>query len=513
MGGKQMRGWQVTVSFARRLTAATAGAMAAGLAVPAVAAAHAGGTVEYRFPVPIWLYALGGATAVLASVPVAMWASDRGTQFPDDSRPRRNLYPWIRPLHAGPILTAVAAVVLLDVLFGGFRGVEEFAANPATIVFWVDLWVGVGITSALLANLWDFVSPLTAAGRLLDRVLGERGLALEQYPARLGVWPSAGLLLGLAWLELCWPHGSEPLVLATLISLYWVAQLAAMAVFGAETWLARGELFTVFARTLGRFAPLETYVDGAEGACAAARCRDDDHGRIGCPACFRDAPADRRGVRWRGYGAGIRREPPLEAGGSAFVVALLATVVFDGFSRTSTYITFVNWLSDRAGLLARHSTLLRTVVMLGVVAAFSLLFLAVCALLARFETGGTLAAARRYAPTLIPIAGVYFVAHYLTYLIIYSQFTWKVLLDPLETDWVPDIGVWSHLPSGPVWWTQVGVIVAGHVVAVFEAHRIARAAQPRAAQRRSVAVHSPLTMLMIAYTAVGLWVLGQSISG
>ncbi len=88
-----------------------------------------------------------------------------------------------------------------------------------------------------------------------------------------------------------------------------------------------------------------------------------------------------------------------------------------------------------------------------------------------------------------------------------------MLIDPLETDWVPDIGVWSHLPSGAVWWTQVGVIVAGHVVAVFEAHRIARAAQPRVRQRRSVAVHSPLTMLMICYTAVGLWVLGQSISG
>jgi hypothetical protein len=507
-----VRGWPGT-SFRRRLTAATAGALVAGLAVPAVAEAHAGGTIEYRFPVPIWLYALGGAVAVLASVPVAVWASDHGETSPRETRSRRNLYPLIRLLRAGPVLTVLAAVVLVDVLFGGFLGVSEFAANPATIVFWVDLWVGVGITSTLLANLWDFVSPLTAAGRLLDRVLGRRGLELEQYPAWLGVWPSVGLLLGLAWLELCCPRGSDPLILATLIALYLVAQLSAMAVFGAETWLARGELFTVFARTLSRFAPLETYVVGGEGVCAAQRCEDDDHERVGCPACFREAPADRRGLRWRGYGAGIRREPPLEAGGSAFVVALLATVVFDGFSRTSTYIRFVNWLSDRSGLLADHSTLLRTVVMVGVVSAFSLLFLAVCALLSRFDAGGTQAAARRYAPTLIPIAGVYFVAHYLTYLIIYSQFTWKVLIDPLETDWVPDIGVWSHLPSGAVWWTQVGVIVAGHVVAVFEAHRIARAAQPRVRQRRSVAVHSPLTMLMIGYTAVGLWVLGQSISG
>jgi predicted O-methyltransferase YrrM len=250
-----------------------------------------------------------------------------------------------------------------------------------------------------------------------------------------------------------------------------------MAVFGAEIWLARGELFTVYpdAQPL---RPLETYVADADWACSAQRCGHGDHERIGCPACFR-AP---RGTDAVCAGAATRRhQARADAGGRGASVALLATVVFDGFSRTSTYITFVNWLSDRFSLLAEHSTLLRTVVMLGVVAAFSLLFVAVCALLSRFVAGGTLAAARRYAPTLIPIAGVYFVAHYLTYLIIYSQFTWKVLADPLETDWVPDIGVWSHLPSGAVWWAQVGVIVAGHVVAVFEAHRDRSHAEPAAA--------------------------------
>jgi hypothetical protein len=497
----------------RRLAGATCGALVAALAAPAIASAHAGGTIEYRFPVPIWLYAAGGAVAVLASVPVAMWASDRGGPVDAAILRRRNLYPLIRPLHAGPILTALASLILVDVVFGGFFGVDEFAANPATILFWVDLWVGVGIASTMIANVWDYVSPLTAAGRLLDRALGGRGLALEQYPARLGVWPSVLLLLGLAWLELCWPSGSEPVVLATLIAVYIAAQLAAMAVFGAEVWLARGELFTVFARTLGRVAPLETYVIGARGSCAGERCAADDDERIGCPACFRSAPAERRGLRWRGYGPGIRREPSLEAGGAAFVVTLLATVVFDGFSRTGHYIQFVNWLSDQVGVLASHSTLLRTVVMMGVVAAFALLYLTVCGLVSRFESGGPAAVGRRYAPTLIPIAGGYFVAHYLTYLVIYSQFTWKVLLDPRETDWVPDIGVWSHLPSTAVWWAQVAVIVAGHVVAVFEAHRIAMTTEPRARQRRSVVIHSPLTMLMVAYTAVGLWVLGQSISG
>src|SRR5260221_5572253 len=116
-----MRGWSGK-SLTRRLTAATAGALVAGLAVPAIAAAHAGGTIEYRFPVPIWLYALGGAVAVLASVPVAVWASDHGEKAAGEARSRRNLYPLIRPLRAGPVLTVLAAAVLVDVLFGGVLG-------------------------------------------------------------------------------------------------------------------------------------------------------------------------------------------------------------------------------------------------------------------------------------------------------------------------------------------------------------------------------------------------------
>jgi prolyl-tRNA synthetase len=50
------------------------------------------------------------------------------------------------------------------------------AAPPSALapvegrVVWVDFWVGLGIVTALVGNAWDFVSPLSAAGRdvLLD---------------------------------------------------------------------------------------------------------------------------------------------------------------------------------------------------------------------------------------------------------------------------------------------------------------------------------------------------------
>lgn len=488
-----------------RWLVALGAAGAASLALPATALAHAGGTITYDFPLPVWVYAIGGGAAVLASVPAAVFA------VPKRDRTSRDVYPLVRPLRLGTIAAVVGGVMLVVAVAGGLFGVSTFTLNPATVIFWVDLWVGVGVTSALIGNLWDFGNPLSAVARRIDRALASQGASGTAYPERLGMWPAVLLLLGIAWLELCWPSGSDPEIITLFAIAYIPFQLFFCALVGAEAWLPRAELFTAVARTLGRMAPLEYFVRVPPGGCPAGLCRYDDPERIGCPACWLSAdPAD-RGVRLRMPGAGIHREPPLPAGGSAFVVALLATVVFDGFGRTDRYFQFLDWLlSVGPSSLADHSTILRTVAMVIVVGGFAALYLAVSALIGLAERRPAIEAAKRYAPTLVPIAGVYFVAHYLTYLVIYVQFTPAVLADPLGREWIHHYGVWSSIPAALVWWMQVLLIVGGHVIAVFQAHRIASGGRPR--ELRTLLLHSPLTVLMIGYTVVGLWVLGQAAS-
>lgn len=92
----------------------------------------------------------------------------------------------------------------------GIAGAQEFTANPATILVWVDFWAGLGLTSALLGPVWDVVNPLRAVGSLIDR-LSDPPLA---YPHRLGRWPAVGMLLVFGWLELAWPGGAVPSDLA-----------------------------------------------------------------------------------------------------------------------------------------------------------------------------------------------------------------------------------------------------------------------------------------------------------
>jgi len=58
---------------------------------------------------------------------------------------------------------------------------------------------------------------------------------------------------------------------------------------------------------------------------------------------------------------------------------------------------------------------------------------------------------------------------------------------------------------------QAGAIVCGHVFAVLAAHRLASRlyGRPRAALLSQL----PLTLLMVAYTVLGLWLLSTPATG
>jgi hypothetical protein len=465
--------------------------------------AHAVPGIDFRFPIPVWLYALGAGLVVLGTALVAL-----APARPPRDEVGRDLYPRIRPLRLGAIGLALTTALFVLAVAGGLFGAQGFFDNPMTVLTWVDFWVGLGIVSALVGNVWDAVSPLSAAGRWLERSFAARGTAVLRYPERLGIWPATVLLLVWTWLELVWPEGREPRTLAVLAIVYVAVQLVGMAAFGTETWLARCELFTVFARTLSRFAPFETFVRRPAGPCRAGRCGTDGE-RIGCPDCWLAAGSEQRGLRLRPYGSGVHREPSLEVGGGTFVLAALATVVFDGFSQTQPYADVEAWVIERSGWLAAHPSALETLLGLVSVALFAIAFVAVCALVARGEPGDTADVTRRYAPTLVPIAAVYFVSHYFLYLVYAGQVTGAVVLDPLDQGWFRDYAPWDGVPGAVVWYLQVALIVWGHVVAVREAHRAGLSVNPE--PRTALAAQLPLVLLMVGYTFTGLWVLGQTL--
>jgi hypothetical protein len=119
-----------------------------------------------------------------------------------------------------------------------------------------------------------------------------------------------------------------------------------------------------------------------------------------------------------------------------------------------------------------------------------------------------------YVYSLVPIAIAYQVAHYYTYLLIQGQGMISYVSDPFGWGWdlfgtagyEIKIGV---VDAAFVWYSQVALIVAGHVIDVYLAHLISLRFFEDS--KRALRSQSPMLVLMSLYTVLSLWILSQPI--
>ena len=264
-----------------------------------------------------------------------------------------------------------------------------------------------------------------------------------------------------------------------------------MALMGRAAWRRRCDPFDRFFGLLGRLAPLQLHRRAAGWALV---------------------------VRWPGAALLQARLPSRSE--TAFVVVMLATVGFDGLSETPAWEAFTAQalaVLYAAGVVhaigyAAAGSLVKTAGLLLAPLAWAGIYLVFCALAAPLAGESAGRVARRFALSLVPIALAYHLAHYLSYLLIQGQAALPALSDPFGLGWdlfgtrgrEIDIGI---IEMRTVWAVAVASIVIGHVVAVILAHVEARRAYGPRALRSQV----PMTVLMIAYTALSLWILSQPI--
>jgi hypothetical protein len=291
-----------------------------------------------------------------------------------------------------------------------------------------------------------------------------------------------------------------------------------MALFGRATWLRHGDPFATAFGVLARFAPTEIRVTDRE---ACRRCvlprAGPDGACLDCGECFARAAPARREWNIRPFAAGLLNTGDVTPSMVVFVLLLLSTVTFDGFTATPAWARLEGALyAALAPLGEARLTLIGTLGLL----AFPLLFVLVYLAFARWmawmgdEQLPTATVARLFVLSLVPIAIAYHLAHYFSFLLIQGQLLIRLASDPLGIGWNlfgtaryrPDIGV---VGARFVWYTAVAAIVIGHVVAVYVAHVVAlREFRDRRAALRS---QLPMLVLMVSYTVVSLWIIAQPI--
>ncbi len=471
-----------------RLPAGIAGAAAlAALAWPCGAAAHAFGA-RYDLPLPLALYLAAAGAAVAASFLIPLALAREGAVAPRETARAPAAAPAGLVLE---LLRAAAVGLLALVLACALLGPESPTGNLAAVFVWVIWWVGLGLTQALVVDLWSALDPWRTLARVLERVRGAH--APRPYPPGLGSWPAVAGFALFAWLELVSSLGEQPRALGVLVVGYTALTLAGAWRYGRRTWFGNADPFAVLLATLGRMAPLRV--------------------------------ADGR-LRARLPGAGLLAARPVSSSLGTLVLALLATVSFDGFKETSAWAAVLQGVTEsttlRAPLLAlqtRGVDLLALVETLGLAAAvalFACVYLLAAGIIDR-ASGRPVGLARCagcFVLTLVPIAVAYHLAHYLSYLLIAGQLAIPLASDPFGRGWdlfgtagyAVDIAI---VDARFVWYAAVASIVAGHALAVFLAHVMALRVyrDPRAAVRSQI----PMLALMVGYTMTSLWILSQPI--
>jgi hypothetical protein len=466
---------------------------------------------SYDLPLPLWLYLYGAGAAVLVSfVPISLLAG-AGRTGDGGGYPRFDLLR-IGPLRAvltgrafllGMRLFSVGLFIL--VILSGLLGEQAESYNFAPTFVWIVWWVGLSFFTAFVGNLWPLVNPWAILFEWADglaRRLGGRLELHEPYPEGWGVWPATALYAAFIWIELVFYGSSAPRGIALLILSYSVIAWTGMALFGKEAWLRRGEAFSVYFGILGRFAPTEVRVKKRE---ACPECGGDEENRVNCYECFARARPEDRELDVRPPAVGLARPEPSPPGGMIFVILMLAGVAYDGLLATPLWLEIVRLtpLTQTLGLFALPVSFL----------AVYLLFVKLSQLCGGGGTRlGLLADACVYS--LVPIAIAYQVAHYYTYLLIQGQGIISHISDPLGWGWnlfgTADYEIKPGIVDAAfVWYSQVALIVAGHVVAVYLAHLISL--RFFGSVGKALRSQFPMLALMILYTVSSLWILSQPI--
>lgn len=353
-------------------------------------------------------------------------------------------------------------------LVGTFRAADNFAPS----YLYVLLWLGIIPLSLLFGPLYRWLNPARALHAALYKAAAldpQRGL--RPLPEKLGIWPGLAGIGVYACLELTVQDPSRPMVVAAYLSFVLIASFWGGVLYGQE-FFRWGDPFEAYARVLSAMSPTRV-----------------TEGRI-------EFVNPLRGIATM----------PRPAGLPAFIFLLIGSTAFDGLSRTSWFTRWTLPYSGR-GWLIHDSVYL--VGMILVIALFAGAVLAALRAYAKISATPWQGLVSRFAPTLIPIALGYAVAHYFSLLLFQSMAVPRLLADPAGVGWqLWNTDGWkvdfTIVKASTIALIQVGGIAAGHAISAAAAHDTALAVAPT---HRKLIAQLPLALVMIAITTTATFVL------
>jgi hypothetical protein len=447
-------------------------------------------------PIPEWLFAWAASLVLIVSFVALSLAWHRSRFEGSEWRPVPDWLSRALVNRGTELLAGALGVFLLGVvIWAGLEGTEAPDRNVALTFVFYTVWVGVVFVSAFAGDVFRAFNPWRAiargVGAVFRLVAGQPHRPPLEYPERLGRWPAVAAIVGFVWLELVYGvsgfqvlPGLTPHTVSVATIVYTVYTLVAMALFGREEWMRRGEGFSVYFSMFASLAPLEV--------------RD---GRLGTRKPLTTT------TRW------------IDSPGSvAMILLAIGATTFDGASEgvlATPLSDFFNTLQD-AGLSPttslRHAYSAFFALTLAFV--FGLFWAGIYGMHTVRERFSTRRLGQLFGHAFISIALAYVVAHYFSALIDLEQAQFGFLLsDPLGngSDYFGTAGSginYGLISASAIWYIQVAALVVGHVIALVLGHD--RALKIYADSQVAARSQYWMLALMVGFTSLGLYLLSQS---
>ena len=223
-------------------------------------------------PIPAWLFAWGASIVLIVSfVALSVAWRDRSSRRIAGARvPERLSRPAVTALGPQIVTGAIGVFLLGAVVYAGLEGTDEPNLNFAVTFVFVTFWLGMVVLSILLGDVFRAFNPWRAIARAVGAAV-----PADRRPAPLAAAPLSGAARALARgrRESSASSGSSSSTAPAAYEsagpatehgrgghralAYTAYTLVAMALFGVETWLRRGEAFSVYYGMFSQLAPLE----------------------------------------------------------------------------------------------------------------------------------------------------------------------------------------------------------------------------------------------------------------
>jgi len=450
---------------------------------------------KYDLPLPINYFLWGAAGTVLLTYFLAIFflKSPIGilrTNALAEMKPPVFFHNQLRYLLL-PIQLCFLSIVG-GLLIIGITGPQNPLMNLIPHVLWVNWWIGMPLLFMIFGNILQLFSPVDTLFNGISLLFKKPLIPLLKYPSWLGCWPATFLLLSWCWIEVIYPNAALPRYISVIVIIWLITCTSLKILFGKDCVRNHLDFFAIYFSYFGKTSPFYYPEKKSQGVA----------------------------LIWPFKGLLVNNQPSSISGSVSFVIAMLSTVLFDGLHGSDAWQFYEKFLTKYVPkLLDINGYVAGAIGVFLVWFVLYAIFLLSCALnlilckyfypqiKMNFQN-----IVKNFAPTLVPIAIAYLIAHNFSSLILQGQNFLALLSDPYQLGWDicgtanlrPDI---TLIDAKLTWYIAIVSILLGHVISIWLCHLSALKLfkSPRVAGVSTL----PLSLVMIIYTVISLIVLAE----